>query len=86
MYVKPAPGKLIRDPETNRLLAASAIECSKPVTVVPSDGMKVDDNNFFWLRRVRDGDAVIVKVPVAASKTSAPAASTSATAASTPGS
>lgn len=78
MYVKPALGKLIRDPETNRLLAASAIECSKPVTVVPADGMKVDDNDFFWLRRVRDGDAVLVTAQATASKNTAPASTASA--------
>lgn len=73
MYVKPAPGLLLRDPVTKQLLSAAPVEGVK-TTVVPEEGMKVDDNDMFWRRRLRDGDAVRVDVPkAAASASSAPA-------------
>lgn len=41
MFVKPAPGRAVRDPRTYELL--------------PEDGRNVPDDSF-WLRRLRDGD------------------------------
>jgi hypothetical protein len=43
MFVKPAPGRAVRDPHTYQLL--------------PDDGRNVPDDSF-WLRRLRDGDVV----------------------------
>lgn len=77
MFVKPAPGLLLRDPVTKQLLSAAPVEGTKTM-VVPSEGMRVDDNDMFWRRRLRDGDAVRVDVPKAA----APASSAAATPAS----
>jgi Protein of unknown function (DUF2635) len=59
MFVKPAPGLLLRDPVTKQLLSAEPIE-GIATTVVPTEGMQVDDNDLYWARRVRDGDAVRV--------------------------
>lgn len=71
MFVKPVPGVLLRDPVTKQLLSAAPVEgLKKPVTVLPETGMKVDDFDGFWLRRIRDGDAVLVKNPPAASTAS----------------
>ncbi|WP_028205016.1 DUF2635 domain-containing protein [Paraburkholderia nodosa] len=82
MYVKPAPGLMLRDPVTKQLLSAAPVEGVK-TTVVPDEGMKVDDNDLYWRRRLRDGDAVRVTGPqasAAASTTAAPAAAASAAA------
>jgi hypothetical protein len=43
MFVKPAPGLVIRDPDLLDLL--------------PADGRAVPDSGY-WQRRVRDGDVV----------------------------
>jgi hypothetical protein len=43
MFVKPAPGLAVRDPELRDLL--------------PAEGREVARNEY-WLRRVLDGDAV----------------------------
>jgi hypothetical protein len=68
MFVKPAPGVLLRDPVTKQLLSAAPVEgLQKPVTVVPDEGMPVSDFDGFWLRRIRDRDAV--KVPPKTSPT-----------------
>lgn len=62
MYVKPAPGILLRDPVTKQLLSAAPVEGVR-TTVVPAEGMPVDDNDMYWRRRLRDGDAVRVTAP-----------------------
>ncbi len=59
MNVKPAPGVLLRDPVTKQLLSAAPVDGVKTV-VIPAEGMPVDDNDLYWVRRVRDGDAVRV--------------------------
>lgn len=62
MFVKPAPGVLLRDPVTKQLLSAAPVEgLNKPVTVVPEMGMEVSDFDGFWLRRIRDKDVVKVE-------------------------
>ncbi|CAB3783284.1 hypothetical protein LMG28688_01616 [Paraburkholderia caffeinitolerans] len=71
MFVKPAPGVLLRDPVTKQLLSSSPVEGVK-TTVVPDEGMQVDDFDMFWRRRLRDGDAVRAISPKTAP--SAPAA------------
>lgn len=72
MFVKPAPGVLLRDPVTKRLLAASPMEgVGKPVTVLPEEGMEVSDFDRYWLRRIRDRDAVRVEAKPASQKTNA---------------
>lgn len=43
--VKPAPGKVIRDPLTHQF-------------VDPEKGLRVDPNDTYWRRRLRDGDVV----------------------------
>lgn len=43
MYVKPAPGLVIRDPDLKDLL--------------PEEGREVPETDY-WHRRVRDGDVV----------------------------
>jgi len=69
MFVKPAPDVLLRDPVTKQLLSAAPVEgLRKPVTVVPEEGMQVDDFDGFWLRRIRDRDAVKVGEKAEATK------------------
>lgn len=46
MFVIPAPGVMVRDPDTKRHLPAEGAE-------VPETG--------YWLRRVRDGDVILVQ-------------------------
>ncbi|MGQ7907228.1 DUF2635 domain-containing protein [Burkholderia sp. BC1] len=76
MYVKPAPGIVLRDPITKRLLSAEQVD-GIVTELVPAQGLKVDDNDMYWVRRVRDGDAVLVAQ-------TAPSAATTQTAASSP--
>lgn len=59
MYVKPTPGIALRDPVTKRLISSEPIDGIE-TELVPSQGMKVDDNDMYWIRRIRDGDAVQV--------------------------
>jgi hypothetical protein len=47
MFVKPAPGLKIRDPKSKRH--------------VPEDGIEVPDTDTYWVRRVLDGDVVVVQ-------------------------
>jgi hypothetical protein len=46
MRVAPAPGLVIRDPVTKLF--------------VPPEGIEVAESDLFWVRRINDGDAVIV--------------------------
>lgn len=46
MYIKTAPGRAVRDPDTLEL--------------VPASGREVRDNHHFWMTRLRDGDIEIV--------------------------
>jgi hypothetical protein len=62
--VKPAQGKMIRDPLTQRF-------------VDPDKGLRVDGADIYWRRRVRDGDVVIVGAADDAKSAAAPAAATS---------
>ena len=47
MIIKAKEGIILRDPVTKQ--------------IVPPDGKEVSDNDLFWQRRVRDGDAIVVK-------------------------
>lgn len=46
MFIRPAPGLLVRDPVTKALL--------------PEAGAEVSDSDLYWHRRLRDGDVVPV--------------------------
>jgi hypothetical protein len=48
MKVKLAPGRALRDPQTKVLMQ-------------PDEVRDVPDNNFYWRRRLRDGDVVAVE-------------------------
>lgn len=54
MFVKPAPGTLVRDPATK--------------SFVPEEGMTVDPNNLDWARMVADGSVVVADAPVKGAK------------------
>ncbi len=49
MFIKPGPGLKVRDPVTRAFL--------------PDTGRAVSDTDFFWLRRLRDGDVVAAEPP-----------------------
>jgi hypothetical protein len=51
MMVYPVPGRAVRDPVTKHVLSAA--------------GLEVSPNDFFWVRRLRDGD-VTTTAPVVA--------------------
>lgn len=55
LFIKPAPGCLVRDPRTKAPLAADGE--SKPM-------------NGFWLRRLRDGSVVKAQMPAKQTKPS----------------
>lgn len=59
MMVYPAPGRRVRDPRTHVLL--------------PETGREVPDHDFYWLRRLRDGD-VTTEAPSPAAAPVSPAA------------
>ncbi|AHE72792.1 hypothetical protein M942_08635 [Enterobacter ludwigii] len=44
MFVKPAPGRMIRHPDKG--------------TFLPENGAEVPDNAIFWRNRLRDGDVI----------------------------
>lgn len=58
MRVKPAPGKLIRCPETKELYSETD-EINVP---------KFTKYHSFWVRRVRDGDAIVTVPDVRAAE------------------
>ena len=45
MWVKPAPGRTVRDPVSKVKL--------------PDEGREVRDGDLFWVRRIRDGDVTV---------------------------
>jgi len=45
MWVKPAPGRTVRDPISKAKL--------------PDEGREVKDGDLFWVRRLRDGDVTV---------------------------
>jgi len=47
MFIKPAPGLLIRDPDLYDLL--------------PEEGREVSADQMYWHRRLRDGDVTLVE-------------------------
>lgn len=47
MFVKPAPGRMVRHPDKG--------------TFLPENGAEVPDNAIFWRNRLRDGDVVKVE-------------------------
>ena len=49
MFVRPAPGLIVRDP--------------LHMTPIPAEGREVPDINY-WHQRVRDGDLIITTAPV----------------------
>jgi hypothetical protein len=56
MMVYPAPGRRVRDPHTKALL--------------PETGRDVPDHDFYWLRRLRDGDVTAEPPSIAAAQAS----------------
>jgi hypothetical protein len=59
MWVKPVPGRTVRDPHSMALL--------------PAEGREVNDSDPFWLRRVRDGDVTVEPTQAQAHRRPAPA-------------
>jgi len=59
MYIKPAAGLRVIDPVRKQFM--------------PAEGMEVDDHDFYWARRLRDGD-VVRATPPGATPTNKPAA------------
>jgi hypothetical protein len=49
VFIKPVPGRLVRDPQSRQR--------------IPEAGIEVSDTDTFWARRVADGDVVVVKPP-----------------------
>jgi hypothetical protein len=45
MIIKPAPGRLVRDPLTKQR--------------IPEAGVEVSDTDTFWARRLADGDVIV---------------------------
>lgn len=46
MFVKPAPGLKVRDPASRQH--------------IPETGREVPDSDSYWVRRVIDGDVIVV--------------------------
>lgn len=59
MFVKPVPGRLVRDPVKGTLL--------------PENGAEVPDDAYFWRNRLRDGDVEKVEQAPAAAFAADPA-------------
>lgn len=51
MFIKPAPGLVVRDPVSRLPL--------------PESGREVPDTDTYWYRRIADGDVVISEPPSA---------------------
>lgn len=49
MFVKPAPGLKVRDPKSK--------------LHIPEAGAEVPETDSYWVRRVQDGDVVVVETP-----------------------
>jgi len=49
MFIKPAPGLRVRNPETKQLL--------------PAEGIEVPDDSILWTRILNDGDVVRATPP-----------------------
>ncbi len=52
MFIRPAPGLKVRDPDLRDLL--------------PAEGREVPDSDY-WIRRLRDGDVIEIKAARGAS-------------------
>ena len=50
MWVKPAPGLRVRDPDTKQLL--------------PETGIEVPDDSIIWNKLLNDGDVVKTSTPI----------------------
>lgn len=46
MLIKPAPGRKVRYPDSERFL--------------PESGAKVPDRDLFWRKRIKQGDVIVV--------------------------
>lgn len=62
MYIKPADGLRVFDPVRKDFM--------------PAEGMEVSDQDFYWARRLRDGDVVKATAPAAAPAAVAPDSTT----------
>lgn len=56
MFVKPAPGRVVRYP-------------GDPSRLLPDEGAEVPDRDFFWRRRLKQGDVVLTEKTVTATTT-----------------
>ena len=54
MWVKPAPGRTVRDPTS--------------MAKLPDEGREVKDGDLFWVRRIRDGDVTVEGQPRASTR------------------
>ncbi|HLN23888.1 MAG TPA: DUF2635 domain-containing protein [Patescibacteria group bacterium] len=54
MFVRPAPGLAIRDPDLKDLL--------------PPEGREVSEEQPYWHRRLRDGDVILGSAPDTANR------------------
>ncbi|MEW5422657.1 DUF2635 domain-containing protein [Amorphus sp. 3PC139-8] len=58
MWIKPVPGRLVRDPVTGES--------------VPAKGREVPDHHPYWRRRLNDGDVALGTKPAKGAKPAAP--------------
>ncbi|VVE12898.1 hypothetical protein PCA20602_02729 [Pandoraea capi] len=61
MFIKPAPGIKLRDPETKQF--------------IPESGLEVGDFDLYWIRRINDGDAIRVTAEIPEPASAKPAKS-----------
>jgi hypothetical protein len=61
MFIKPAPGLVVRDPVTKTLIKTDQV-------------FEVDPGDLYWNRLLRDGDVVVVTQQPAAASASTPTA------------